>query len=146
MVETFEHSTKWTNQSKYNKHPNLLSLLIRKRYYKTSVISSPLSSKFLGDDFVYCNLGKNIIFSLIVLCLNIPDNYTMLVHLFMHRVGGDNGMFITLFLFPNIILIGWFIRLSVQTFQPLILFYRRSNLGYNHRGCTHSFISQWLIP
>ena len=33
------------------------------------------------------------------------------------------------------ILIGWFVELSVQTFQPLILFYRRSNFVCHHWGC-----------
>ena len=45
LVETFGHSTKWTNQNSL-KSPKFLSLWIRKRYYKTfwtSVINSPMS-------------------------------------------------------------------------------------------------------
>ena len=33
------------------------------------------------------------------------------------------------------VLIGWFIKFSVQTFQPIILIYRRGNFKY-HKGCT----------
>ena len=62
---------------------------------------------------------------------------------------GDNGVFITLVpkvFFKNCflilwlnnfedfwgILIGWFMKLSVQTFQPLISIYRRVNFVYHH--------------
>ena len=34
------------------------------------------------------------------------------------------------------ILISRFIQLSVQTFQPLIVIYKRSNFVYHHWGCT----------
>ena len=34
------------------------------------------------------------------------------------------------------ILIGWFIKLSVQTIQPLILIYRSPNFVYNYWRCT----------
>ncbi len=33
------------------------------------------------------------------------------------------------------ILFSWFIQLSVQTFKPLIVMYRRGNFVYHHRGC-----------
>ena len=33
------------------------------------------------------------------------------------------------------ILIGWFFKLSVQTFQTLIFIYRRGNFVYYHWGC-----------
>ena len=33
-------------------------------------------------------------------------------------------------------LIGWFIKLSVQTFQPLIVIYRKGNFVYRDWGCT----------
>ena len=33
-------------------------------------------------------------------------------------------------------LIGWFIKLSVQKFQPLILIYRRRSFVYQHLSCT----------
>ena len=36
-------------------------------------------------------------------------------------------------------LIGSFIKLNVQTFQPLILFYRRGNFVYHHCGFTPIF-------
>ena len=67
------------------------------------------------------------------------------------REEGDIGLFITLvpklswcFLirwlndFGNfyLILIGWFINLSVQTFQQLILIYIRDNFVYHYLGCT----------
>ena len=32
----------------------------------------------------------------------------------------------------------WFIKLSVQTFQPLIEIYRRGHFVYHHCGCTYS--------
>ena len=47
VVETFGHSTLWTNQLK---SPKLLSQRIRKLYYKTlgtSVINNPLSPLYL---------------------------------------------------------------------------------------------------
>ena len=34
------------------------------------------------------------------------------------------------------ILIGWFIKLSVQIFQPLIVIYRKGNFDYHHWGYT----------
>ena len=34
---------------------------------------------------------------------------------------------------------GWFIKLSVQTFQPLILLYRRGNFVYHHWRSTSIF-------
>ena len=34
------------------------------------------------------------------------------------------------------ILIEWFIRLSIQTFQQLILFYKRGNFVYHRCGCS----------
>ena len=37
------------------------------------------------------------------------------------------------------ILISWFIKLSVQTFQPLIVIYNRRNFVYPHRGCTSMY-------
>ena len=40
------------------------------------------------------------------------------------------------------ILIGWFIKLSVQTFQPIIGIYRRGNFVYNHYICTSIY---WLL-
>ena len=36
----------------------------------------------------------------------------------------------------NKFLIGWFIKLSVLTFQPLIEIYRRGNFVYHHSGYT----------
>ena len=33
-------------------------------------------------------------------------------------------------------MIGWFIKLNVQTFQPLIIIYMRGNFVYHHWGCT----------
>ena len=43
-------------------------------------------------------------------------------------------------------LIGLFIKLSVLTFQPKIVIYRRGNFVYHHCGCTvHQFISNCLI-
>ena len=38
--------------------------------------------------------------------------------------------------FTTWILIGWFIKLSVQTFLPLILIFRRGNFVYHHWRCT----------
>ena len=72
------------------------------------------------------------------------------------REGVDNGLFINLvpsFLirwlknFGNFywILIGWFIMLSVPTFQLLILIYRRGNFLYII-GDVHQFISHCLFP
>ena len=54
---------------------------------------------------------------------------------------GENGLFNTLvskfynnvFLF---VLIGWLIKLSVRTFQPIILIYRKYNYVYHHWKCT----------
>ena len=40
-----------------------------------------------------------------------------------------------------LILIGWFIMLSVQTFQPHIVIYRKGNFVYHHQ-----FIGNCLIP
>ena len=40
---------------------------------------------------------------------------------------------------------GWFIELSVQTFQPLILINRRDNSGISF-GNVHHFIGHCLIP
>ena len=34
------------------------------------------------------------------------------------------------------ILIGWFIKLKVKTFQPLIIIYKMGNFVYYHLGCT----------
>ena len=71
------------------------------------------------------------------------------------RQGGENGLFITLF--PKVlylhflilklnnlgdfycILVGWFIFLSVQTFQPLIVINRRGNFEYHDWGCTSNY-------
>ena len=39
-----------------------------------------------------------------------------------------------------IFLIGWSIKLSVQTFQPLTVIYRRENLACNHWGCTSIYL------
>ena len=36
----------------------------------------------------------------------------------------------------NWILIGWLIKLSVKTLQPLIVIYRSNHFVYNHWGCT----------
>ena len=62
------------------------------------------------------------------------------------RQEGDIGLFIALvpkiFLihwlnnFGKWILIGWLIKFSVQTFQPLIVNYRRGNFVYHHWVCT----------
>ena len=67
------------------------------------------------------------------------------------RKGGDNGLLITLvpkdcnnvLFFVAIttlgiywILIDWIIKMRVQTFQPLIVIYRRGNFDYHHLGCT----------
>ena len=43
------------------------------------------------------------------------------------------------------ILIGWFILLSVQTFQPLIVIYRIGNFVYPHQRCT-SIYEPWSYP
>ena len=43
------------------------------------------------------------------------------------------------------ILIFWFIKLSVNIFQLLFIFYR-GNFVYYHWGCTDQFISHCLIP
>ena len=51
VVETFGHSTKRTNQLKFNKNPQGCCQLIRKRYYKilgTSVINSLMSPSLPG--------------------------------------------------------------------------------------------------
>ena len=32
--------------------------------------------------------------------------------------------------------LGWFIKVSVQTFQPIIVIYRRGNLVFYHWECT----------
>ena len=62
----------------------------------------------------------------------------------MRREGGDIGLFYNnVLLFVglttlgtlNLILISWFIKLSVQMFQPLILVYGRKNFVYNHWAC-----------
>ncbi len=49
--------------------------------------------------------------------------------------------------------IGWFIRLSVQTFRPLIVIYRWGNFVYRHWECTsiyrplsYPFWSLWVYP
>ena len=58
------------------------------------------------------NLPKkktNLIFYHIILCYRI-----IYFDLIVHRKGGN---------------IGWFIKLSVQTFQPLIVIYRRGNIS-----------------
>ena len=39
------------------------------------------------------------------------------------------------------ILIGWFIKLNVQTFQPLIVIYRRGSFVYHHWECTSIYQS-----
>ncbi len=44
-----------------------------------------------------------------------------------------------------LMLIVWFIKLSVQTFQPLIVIYRRDDFVYHHRN-VHKFIGLCLIP
>ena len=67
----------------------------------------------------------------------------------MYRERGSLGLFITLvpqvlkfFLFFGLTTLGtftefrWFIKLSVQTFQPLILIYKSCNLVCHHWGCT----------
>ena len=64
----------------------------------------------------------------------------------LSRERGDNRLFITLvpkvFLFFNLttlgllILIGWLIKLSVPTVQPLIMIYKRDNFVCHHWGCT----------
>ena len=38
-------------------------------------------------------------------------------------------------------MIGWFIKLSVQTFQPLIVIYKRVNPVYYYVGCTQIYRS-----
>ena len=41
-------------------------------------------------------------------------------------------------------MIGWFIKLSVKTFKPLIVIYREGNFVYHHWGCA-SIIGHFLI-
>ncbi len=41
------------------------------------------------------------------------------------------------------ILIGWFMKLSVQTFQLLIVIYKRVNFNI---GAVHKFVGKCLIP
>ena len=54
------------------------------------------------------------------------------------RERGNNGLFITLVpkfyndVFLFVVLIGWFFNLSDQTFQPVILIYKRGNFVYHH--------------
>ena len=71
------------------------------------------------------------------------------------RQGGENGLFISLipkvlylhFLILKLnnlgdfycILVGWFIFLSVQTFQPLIVINRRGNFEYHDWRCTSNY-------
>ena len=43
------------------------------------------------------------------------------------------------------IVIGWFFKLSVQTFQPLFVIYRWDNFVYHH-WYLHKFIGHCLIP
>ena len=67
-----------------------------------------------------------------------------ILYVFECRERGDNGLFITLI--PKLLkirfLIRWLnnfgdlIKFSVQTFQPLILIYRRGNFMHHHWGCT----------
>ena len=42
--------------------------------------------------------------------------------------------------------IGWFIKLSVQTFEPLIIIYRRGNFGGMGSEDVHQFIGHCPIP
>ena len=44
------------------------------------------------------------------------------------------------------ILIGWFVKSSVQTFQPQILIYKRGNFVYHHWGCTSIYWPLSLDP
>ena len=78
------------------------------------------------------------------------------------REGGENGLFITLV--PKVLLllflirwlynfgdfywtlIGLFIKLSVQMFQPLIVIYRRGIILYIINGNELQLIAQCLIP
>ena len=75
------------------------------------------------------------------------------------REGGNIVLFITLV--PKVfierflsvasttycILIGWFIRFGVQTFQPLIVIYRRGKFVYHHWECKSFYRPlSYLIP
>ena len=57
VTETFGQSTKWTNPSKFNKDPKVLSQQIRKSYYKTlgtSIMNNPLFPSFLTNiEYIY---------------------------------------------------------------------------------------------
>ena len=57
----------------------------------------------------------------------------------LQRKRGDSGLFMTLV--PKV-LIGWFIKLSVHTFKPLIVIYRKVNFvgkSYICTGCVNFF-------
>ncbi len=63
VVETFGHSTKWTNQSNSMKVPKVVEPTNKKRYYKffgTCVINSPMSppSLWLNSKCLYLNSCK----------------------------------------------------------------------------------------
>ena len=86
-------------------------------------------------------------------CLNIWQSIIIMFHLLLdHREGGDIGLIITIV--PKVlyyrflirwldnfgdyywILIGWLIKLSVQTLPILIVNYRTGNFVYHNWGCT----------
>ena len=54
-------------------------------------------------------------------------------------VRGEGGK-----IYSKVKMISWFVKLSVQTFQPLIVIYRRGNFVYNRD--VHQFIGHCLIP
>ena len=94
--------------------------------------------------------------SSIVLSLRIPGlvSHSYFLSSLLVREGGDIGLFITLvpkvlnniFLFFGLTTLGtlnlicWLTKLSVQTFKPLIVNYRRSNFVYNYWKCTSIYL------
>ena len=95
-----------------------------------------------------CNLNVNSYNTtykqiVILYFVHTKSNNLEYLYLNMHALQGgrDIGLFITqgfistFFLFvglKTLILICWFIKLSVQTFQPLIVIYRRGKFMYHH--------------
>ena len=86
-------------------------------------------------EFKYPTLYK---YSCQMLLLNMINIWTT------HSMQGGRGHWAVYYTSPkkiynNCLMISCFIKLSVRTFQPLILIQRRGNFVYNNWGCTSMY-------
>ena len=76
----------------------------------------------------------------VFLALSFLLNFQESVHFALEKVLGYFKFYNSVFLFISLITLGilivWFIKLNVQTFQPLIVIYRGDNFVYHQWECT----------